>query len=81
MGYERVTSGSSIGRCVVEEQGDSPTAICDPGYAGPGCSECAPGYVRLDGRCRLRTGHNCNAAGTAKVDLDVECQCKVFVTY
>lgn len=67
-----------IGKCTSsDEQGDSPTAHCEAGYTGPGCTECAAGYVRRENQCRPDTGPNCNSAGTADVGLNGECYCKV----
>lgn len=43
----------------------SGSCACNVGFAGPACSECAAGYVRVEERCiPVRSGSRSNAGGT-----------------
>lgn len=62
----------STGRCSVEEE----AVLCDckPGYAGPSCDSCAPGYRGFP-NCEVCP---CDSRGAVNVsDCEGQCMCKV----
>ena len=79
VGYERVRDSPLLGRCIFsdEQRGPPSRTVCNEGYTGVDCRQCAEGYTPYEGGCTRYPDTYCSVAGSIGVNADRSCRCKV----
>ena len=53
--------------------------ICNVGYTGDDCSQCAPGFIQYEDGCTRYPDTYCSVAGSIGKNIDNTCECKVRI--
>ena len=75
--------GPLLGRCIFSDEQRAPPSriICNEGYTGVNCQECAEGYTPYEGGCTRYPDTYCSVAGSIGLNADQTCECKVCFSY